>query len=381
MERGESLDTTVTLRGATAGQRAAVHRILGRPPRLGETLSVSLPAVDQVLRTSGACRDGLAAAVVTLTGDVVNRKVAAEERERAWQAAFAPINDVVGERPELAEWLAGVKRAGLVRRLAGTPEDAAPLLTDLAAVIENLPAGGEPVGEFAARVCRSAHALDDGQPLTTLALGAARALSGLREGSGAQWRRDVWASVGLVRDELSSTVLTLGLPGDSRTPTGRALTAWREAGEPTVLTLRHIRRNPPRMTLKRVFVCENPVVISTAADRLGSACAPVVCTGGQPGAAVVELLRLLADSGAQLYYHGDFDWGGLRIGNTVFGRFPSEPWRYRAADYGAVMDRGRELSGIEVAARWDADLAPAMREAGVAVEEEHVLDTLLADLA
>jgi hypothetical protein len=35
--------------------------------------------------------------------------------------------------------------------------------------------------------------------------------------------REVWAGVGLLRDELSTTVLALGLPGDAVSATGRGL--------------------------------------------------------------------------------------------------------------------------------------------------------------
>lgn len=380
MERGQPLDTSVTLAAATGAQRAAVQRLLGRPPRPGSTLSVSLPAVDAIVRRSGACADGLAAAVVTLTGDLVDRGAVVEERERAWRAAFASVEDVVAGRPELADWLDGIRRTGLVRRLAGTPEAAVPLLADLTAVIRQLPAAGELRASFAARVCRGAHALDDDRPLATLALGAARALSGIADGSGAQWRREVWASVGVLCDDVSSTVLTLGLSGDTTSATGRALAALREAGQPAVLTLRQLVRDPPALSARRVFVCENPAVVSAAADRLGAHCAPLVCTGGQPGVAAVHLLRELTDTGAELHYHGDFDWGGVRIANTVFARLTAKPWRFETADYRAVADRGHPLSGTPVAARWDRDLATAMRAAQVAVEEEHVLDDLLADL-
>jgi uncharacterized protein (TIGR02679 family) len=382
LERGQSLDTTVTLAEPTAEQRAAVHRLLGRPPRPGTSLSVSLSAVDQVVRRSGACPDGLAAAVVALTGEVTDRAATAAALDQRWQEAFRSMELATSERGELRDWWLQAVRTGLVRRLAATPETAVPLLADLAKVVHHLPAGGEPVGRFAARVAGGAHALDDSRPLTTLVLGAARALSGIADGTGAEWRREVWASVGLLRDEVSTTVLTLGLPGDSTSTTGRALAAWQEAGQPVVLTLRQLVRDAPRLPAQTIFVCENPAVVSAAADELGSTCAPLVCTSGQPGAAVMHLLRGLAASGATLRYHGDFDWGGLRIGNVVFGRLPLHPWRFRTADYRAALRHGRELTGTPVAsAQWDPQLASAMASERLAIEEEHVLDELLTDLA
>jgi uncharacterized protein (TIGR02679 family) len=385
LERGESLDGTVTLASAQATQRDAVHRLLGRRPRPGTALSVSLPDVDGMLRRSGVCPDGLAAAVVALTGPVALKADAVAERELAWHQAFASLEAVVADRPVLAEWYERVRTTGLVRRLVGDPRAATDLLASLAAVITALPADGEPLGAFAARTTSDAHALDDDRPLATLALGAARILSGLPAGTGAEWRREIWAGVGVLRDEVSTTVLTLGLPGDGATATGQALGAWRETGQPVVLTLRQLVRNPPGLGLSgfTVSVCENPVVVSSAADRLGPDCAPLVCTSGQPGAAVMHLLRLLVSGGARLRYHGDFDWGGLRIGNVLFARLPCQPWRYDAVAYrtAAGSGVGRPLTGQPVPARWDADLAPAMTHAGLRIEEEHLLDDLLADLA
>jgi hypothetical protein len=68
-----------------------------------------------------------------------------------------------------------------VKRLAGgSPAAGRELLDALATIVAALPAsGGESVSGFAARVTGRAHALDDGSPLGTLALGAARALAGL----------------------------------------------------------------------------------------------------------------------------------------------------------------------------------------------------------
>jgi uncharacterized protein (TIGR02679 family) len=63
-----------------------------------------------------------------------------------------------------------------------------------------------------------------------------------------------------------------------------------------------------------VRICENPVVVAAAADELGARCQPLVCVGGQPSAAGWRLLELLAAGGAEFGHHGDFDWGGVRIG-------------------------------------------------------------------
>jgi uncharacterized protein (TIGR02679 family) len=178
---------------------------------------------------------------------------------------------------------------------------------------------------------------------------------------------------------LSSTVLVLNLPVATDTTTGRMLAGM--AGEPAVLTLRQLRRPSRPRGGRTVSICENPVVVAEAADRLGTAAGPLVCIGGQPGVAATTLLRGLAASGARLRYHVDFDWGGLRIGNVVFGRLPVEPWRFDAAAYrhAAARGAGRPLTGEPVTCAWDPELAEAMRGTGHAVEEER--DELLADLA
>jgi uncharacterized protein (TIGR02679 family) len=131
-----------------------------------------------------------------------------------------------------------------------------------------------------------------------------------------------------------------------------------------------------------VYVCENPAVLAAAADRHGAPSSPLVCLQGQPSAAALTLLRHLADQGATLRYHGDFDWGGLRIAAALLTRVPWTPWRYTAVDYRvAAGDRGVPLTGTPAASPWDPSLSEALAELGVRVEEEAVLDVLLADLA
>lgn len=379
LERGASLSGRVTLAEATPAQRRAVELLLGRRAGTGASLSVPLDEVDRVLRTSGASPHGLAAAVELLDGPV--RDLARENAETAaaWAAAFAPLDEALTARPELAEWRAWLDSTGLVRRLAPDPSGAADILRRLAAVVRRLPSPDMPLGRFAAETCGHAHALDEG-PLATLALSSARALAGLpfRSDGGAEARRETWAKVGVHLDELSSTVLCLGLPGDAHTPTGRMLAAMR--GEPVSLTLRQLRRHTEPMRAGLVRICENPVVVAAAADALGRDCPPLVCGNGRPSAAVWRLLELLAEGGADFAYHGDFDWGGIAIAAAVHERIGWRPWRYDASAY-LEATSNTPLAGRPVPTPWDPSLATAMKDRAVRVEEEQVLTDLLTDLA
>lgn len=396
LEAGRPLIGTVTLAGATAEQRRAIERLTGRPPRSGTSLSVSLPEVDRVLRESGAAPGGLAEAVALLTGPPRDLNRDRSDLASAWAAAFAPLDGAVAARPELAAWRGWLDATGVVRRLAPAPDVAMALLGQVAAVLRRLPSRGIPIGRLAAECCGDAHALDDGRPTGTLALSAVRALAGLpfaAEVSG-ESRRAVWASSGVHLDELSSLVLCLGLPGDARTPLGRVLALQREAGQPAVLTLRQLRFHDEALPTGSVWICENPVVIAAAADELGSRCPPLVCVGGQPSAAGWRLLDLLAAGGAEFRYHGDFDWGGIRIASAVRQRVAQSqsiwrPWRYDRDAYEAAATamlaaqaaaRPPRLAGEPVSTPWDPDLATAMARHDVRVEEELSLDLLLADL-
>ncbi|MFJ5224727.1 TIGR02679 family protein [Streptomyces sp. NPDC088400] len=381
LEREAPLTTTLTLTDPSEAQRAAAERLLGRAPGSGRSLTVRLGAVDDMLRRSGISPDGLQAAVLALTGPVVPLREMRDGLAHAWREAYTPLDALLPRHPQLADWISRLRSDGVVRRLARTPEAAHALLTRAAAVLHALPADpAASLPAFAARTADGAHALDDGTPLATVVLSGVRALTGFPDGTGARWRRGAWASAGLLKDDLSSTVLTLNLRG---TP---ALDWSAQTGEPAVLTLRQLTHHPPAATAAPLAVrtCENPAVLSAAADAYGPRAPALVCLQGQPSAAALVLLDHLHAHGATLFHHGDFDWGGLRIAATLLRHVPWQPWRYTATDYRAAAARtphAPRLTGIPADAPWDSALPGALAELGVRVEEESVLDDLLRDLA
>jgi uncharacterized protein (TIGR02679 family) len=388
MERGEPLDGTVTRSSATAAERDAVARLLGRRLGVARGLSVPLAEIDALLRRAGVHDGGLAGAVITLTGPVSLRAEVASAEALAWAAAFVPLETAVADRPEVAGWLAHVRSTGLVKRLAGgSPATGAELLAAVSLVLASLPCDpAQSLAGFAARVLGRAHALDDGSPLGTLALGAARALAGLAPPepgeSPSEARREAWAAVGVLCDELSSIVLTLGLAGGcSAGGGGVGCGAAAGAGEPVWLTLRQLVRSPPAWQgIESVLIVENPSVVALAADRLGPSCPPLVSTHGQPRAAAMVLLGSLAAAGVQLRHHGDFDWPGITIGNLLHRRLPVQPWRFDAGAYReAALLNGHtaQLRGGPVVASWDPELTEIMAATGRQIEEELVARDLL----
>lgn len=416
----EPLSGILQLNEPTDGQRAAVVRLVGRPKRGGSALRVDLAVVEEILRR-GPWPAGLADAVETLGGPVRDRGAERKREAAAWEAARLRLSPALARFPHLADWWDGWCRAGGLKRSAraegartGTttsPAIGADLVSRLAEVLEMLPAADQPLAILAREAVGDAHGLDASRPLGRLAsvvVGAAFRPDGAAP-DGELSTREVWAAAGVVLSNVASTVLCLGVPGAEpadaegvghawRRATSTSLEAMRAARMPMLLTLDQVRSGgvPALPCGTVVHVCENPTIVEVVAERwartkdvavtsgTSGVVAPVlVCTSGQPSTAVVELLGILAGGGADLRYHGDFDWPGLRIAGTLALRVPWTPWRYAAEDYRAAVRQerpSRPVTGSPAPSPWDPGLAAAMAELGLVVEEEAVADVLTADV-
>jgi uncharacterized protein (TIGR02679 family) len=380
LERGKPLTGVLAFPDASPDERDAVNRLLGRPPTPGNAMAISLEQLEEKLCRAGIC-PSLREAVELLAGPTINRRAEREAFELRWAELFAAASRRMAKRPEYARWLTELRAFGLLRRYG--IDSAGQLLIQAVEVLERLPARGIPLAELGARATGDAHALDPDRPLATLVIRAA-AVFGVERWDDAESRRDAWAALGVLCDELSAPVLVLNVRAAGDSATSRALRLGAEGGEPGYLSTRQLLRAAPVFTPETVgstvFICENPSVVAAAANRLGAASQPLVCIDGQPRTAARLLLNQLGSAGVRLRYHGDFDWPGIQIANIILARHRAEPWRMNVMDYRPAATGALGLSGPPVAASWDAELMPAMCDVGRAVHEEQVVDDLMTDL-
>jgi len=403
LERNGTVRGSVSLPGATAGELRALSSLLGGRRRVTANPTVSLAALDAALRASGLGL-GLVDWLERLAGGPLRDRPA----ERAAVRARRDAVHAAGRAHRLAAaswfgpWLDEIDRSGLLRRLA--PGSERQLLDATLAVLDQLPADDVALPVLAATRSGDAKVLSHGV-LGTVVLSALAAWSGTERPATAQQRRALWRRHGVRWDDVSSHVLVLGLvPDESAGPGSDAarLAGWlreaAEAGEPFRATVRQLAGGLSFRPGTTLFVCENPAVVVEAANRFGPGAAPLVCTDGMPGDAFWRLAELAVEGGCELRYHGDFDWPGLRIARAVIERCGAVPWRFGVQDYlaglallpqasrrgdgagpAAGLDTPR-LAGRDAPSPWDPPLAPAMAAHGLAVHEEVVVDTLLADL-
>ena len=376
-ERGTSLDQ-FTLTDLAPHERRALAGLLGRRAVAAGSMRLRRSELDAALSHAGISVS-LRQALEFLDGPLADRRADRAARQQSWDTAFSCI-----EEPRLAALVENVAGSALVKRLAASdPERAQSLLQQAARVLARLPGHGISRAQLAADALGDSHGLDNGRAVGTIVLRACAAdpllesveAAGLQDAE--ESLRERWARLGVTVNALTLPALCLNLP--------MAADPMHQAGEPVHLSLRRLLRHPPAWAVadRDVFVCENPDIVAIAADRFGSTCAPLVCTDGMPSAAQQTLLAQLAVGGARLRYHGDFDWGGVTIGNFVMREFGAEPWRFGTTDYlAATAKHGVPLrAGRAVVAQWDDRLAGAMADRGVVVHEEGVAEILMMDLA
>lgn len=370
----------------------AVALLVGLSARTTQSVRIEIARFDAALIHAGIA-NSLRHALEMIDGPLVHRSAVKAAAHARWAAIVATTS----HHPVLCAWLAMGDAGGVLKRSARRdPELAARLLTQADAVLRELPANGLTLAQLAAKALGNAHSLDGGQAVATVVLAALRhqdrtaatpeadAVDDATEDTETdklpERVRDIWARAGVLVNELARPALFLNLPVHPSS------THPFISGEPGYLSLRRLLRARIEWAVENecVYVCENPSIVSIAADHLGRACPPLVCVEGMPAAAQRVLLTQLAGAGAELHYHGDFDWAGIHIGNYVMQSFSARPWRFSSEDYvealASIPRKDRDLVGDGVLATWDPTLLDHMRTHRLAVDEEAIAPLLIGDL-
>ena len=231
--------------------------------------------------------------------------------------------------------------------------------------------------EVAATLFGSAHALDPG---TRLAAFVTRALQ-FRLGTNLAGR-ELWDAAGVQADRVSAPALVWAVPATGRSALARLLRGATEGGLPLHVSLLALRRDPVTVPAGTpVLVVENPRLVEAAAER-GLGCC-IVSTNGNPTTAVTTLLQQLQESGARLWYHGDFDAAGIAICRRMHD-IGCRPWRMDAKDYQEAVSRAeRDDVRLDRDSKacgptpWDSALEELFGTRRLIVHEEFVLDPVL----
>ena len=372
--RGHSTDSGALRVDLPPDRRREVARVLGvrwdasgRPVRL-QDLSAALADHGLTVREFVEALDG---AVVVEDRVVRSERDLRRDEERAAAAEELRAAGIGGEH--VARWLDDpvLPRPGTGELLS--------VAREVALVVRRVAARERPIGlaALAAELFGDAHALDHAQLIGRATARLLATVHGLPAPSrgGREWRA-AWAAGGVRCDGVSSRVLTLNLPLTGGGPAARWCAAT--PGEPVWLTLRAVAATSSVPVPRRVFVCENVTVLEAAADELGPACPPMVCTDGIPSHAALDLIAMLWTAGCSISVRADVDEAGFVVVDQVRRVAPgAELWRYDLALYrqfATVPDTIEEGDGLSA-------LAAAYVASGRAVHEEELIDLLLSDLS
>jgi uncharacterized protein (TIGR02679 family) len=381
---GGDLSSTVTVKHPDDAERKAIIGLVGYRSEGSAQIGVRLADLDGAVRE--ATRRGLIELLERIGPPLkdrpADRRRLADGREATVRSAE---NSFLNERDWYQSWLTEITADGTLTRLVNAAEAAR--VGQAVRVLEVVERRTEPVqlAELAAATTGDTKALNHGTTLATLVLRALAIRASVGKPVTTEQRRDLWDAHGVIVDDLASRVLVLNVAADGD-GLGEWLTDAKARGVPFYVTLQQLiaMRVVPMVAAEPVVsVCENPAVLRRAAADLGHRSRPLICTEGQPSTAFHRLANAITANGGRLRYHGDFDWPGIAIANSVIRRHNATPWHLSVADYREAVREDADhvkLSGPPQPTPWDPALAEAMAATARAVYEESVADPLIADL-
>jgi uncharacterized protein (TIGR02679 family) len=147
---------------------------------------------------------------------------------------------------------------------------------------------------------------------------------------------EVLYKAGIIRDEVSNYTLCSGVLAYKE---GKEHKGWRgfyDLGEPLQVSLWNISKIEKVISPQgKVYVFENPTVFSEVLYKTNNKKPSMVCTFGNFKLASLIILDKLVESGAKIYYSGDFDPEGVMMADKLKQRYGENTvlWRYDEREY------------------------------------------------
>ncbi len=241
---------------------------------------------------------------------------------------------------------------------------------------------------LAAKVSGNPHFFDRGRPASQLLIQAVCEKSSLEMPKNAEEIQKIYETVGIILDEISSTVTVYGI---HMVKSGKMYTPLEESealGEAMTLSLANLRDAEKIYSHNGVvLVVENEMVYCHLLEKCVKNKISIICTSGQLSRAAQKVLQMLCKEGNVLYYSGDIDPEGLKIADNIWKKYTKQfrLWRMSEEDYfkcvseeGISEQRLEKMSSIQ-----NPDLfktCGAVRKKKKAGYQENIIELLEEDL-
>ncbi len=407
----------ITLSDATEGERRAIGGILGKTFH-SEDICFDFAKFEQGLQATRFAPVDMKGVLEAYFGEPMDtnqgEKRAKEEQKRNFfHDVHAYFFNNFGSESAAFCWLQEVisaKKYGyqqIVKEYNKDSYQAALLAQNVGTALALLESAGEsdaglPLAVFAAKISGNPHYFDRGTAAGQLLQHAVCFWKKTELPANAHQWREALLSVGIVPDNVSSLVHAYGLhlqTKDGWHPAYEAFCGWME---PYVITMENLKRVTGVLAEGgRVYIVENEMVFCYLLDHIGekvqkkSVCSgetqnkkiTLLCTSGQLRTVARELISLILDSGAEIYYSGDIDPDGIGIADRLWQKFGNRIhiWRMAPADYAAGISK--EVIDYNGLAKLEhirhpllKQTAESVKEKGRAAYQENLLEELLGDI-
>lgn len=393
----------ITLHYASEEERRAIGGILGKAFDDGD-IRFSFAEFEQGLQRTRFAPVDMQEVLEEYFGETMStnqaqKKEELEKRKEFLEGICEHFSEHIGSESAAFLWLQNMiasKKYGyqiLIREYARDRQQAETLARNVGNALMKLETAGEagngcPLAVFAAGITGNPHYFDRG---TTAGLLFVHALcycekTELPENAH-QWREMLWR-VGIVPDNISSMVHAYGLRLRTKDDRHPAYDAFCSLKEPYVITMENLKGiTGAQAAGDRVYVVENEMVFSYLLESAQNNNLTLLCTSGQLRTVAMELIPLILNSGALIYYSGDIDPDGIGIADRLWQKFGDRIhiWRMSPADY------EKSISGESIGDTGMAKLAhiknpllektaECIRKKGMAGYQENILEDLLKDI-